>query len=240
MKDVILLPTYNEKENVKWIIPKIFEAVPEIFVMVIDDNSPDGTAQEVKGLMERYPRLSILERKNKTGLGAAYKDGIQKVILDPSVRSVITMDADGSHDPVYLLDFLKLINDDDCHMVIGSRYVADGGVENWEFWRKKLSSFGNLYTRLLTGIGVRDMTAGFTCTKREYLTKIDFERISAVGYAFLMEYKFYIAHTLSGKIKETPIIFKCRKEGESKISNHIIREGLKTPLRLFLRRIKKT
>ena len=238
MKDVILLPTYNEYENIQWIIPKIFDTVPDVYIMVIDDNSPDGTAKVVKELMLKYKRLSILERKCKTGLGNAYKDGIQRILKDPDVYSVITMDADGSHDPKYLIDFLELIRKKKYDMVIGSRYIKDGGIEDWEFWRKKLSSLGNLYARFWTGLRVRDITAGFTCVKRDFLDKIDFSEISSGGYAFIMEYKFYMFHKLSANIKEVPIIFKSRREGESKINNFIIREGLKIPISLFFYRVK--
>jgi len=235
MKDIILLPTYNERENVKIIIPEIFELIPEIFILVVDDNSPDGTAGVVKELMGKYPDLSILERKDKTGLGNAYKEAMKKVIGDKEARSVITMDADGSHSPQYLREFLDNIEKYD--LIIGSRYVAGGGIENWELWRKNLSRFGNLYAKILTGLPINDFTAGFMCIRREFLTKLDFSRIGASGYSFLIELKFYLINKLGAKVKEVPIIFKSRREGESKISNQIIREGMKTPWRLFLKRI---
>ncbi len=170
-------------------------------------------------------------------MGEAYKDAMQRVIEDKNVRSVITMDADGSHSPQYLKEFLNNISQYD--LVIGSRYVKDGGVENWEFWRRNLSRFGNLYAKTLTGLPINDFTAGFMCIRREFLEKLDFNRVGAAGYSFLIELKFYLINKLKAQVKEVPIIFKSRREGESKISNQIIREGMKTPWRLFFKRIWK-
>lgn len=236
-KDVILLPTYNERENVRLIIPEIFEILPGISIMVIDDNSPDGTAEVVRELMKSYPNLSILERSEKTGLGDAYIEGMKKVIKDRSIRSVITMDSDGSHQSGYLKDFIDNIKNYD--LVIGSRYIKGGGVENWEFWRKILSKFGNTYAKVLTGLQINDFTAGFMCIRREILEKFDFDNISSTGYSFLIELKFYLINKLKARAKEMPIIFKSRREGESKLSNKIIKEGIKTPLMLFVKRIWK-
>ncbi len=238
MKDVILIPTYNEKENVRELIPKIFALVPEAHITVIDDNSPDGTAAQVRRLMREYPALSIIERPKKEGLGAAYKDALGRVIRDPEVFSVTTMDADGSHDPSYVPLLLEGAREYD--LVIGSRYISGGGVENWEPWRMYLSRFGNLYSRFFTGLPVRDLTAGFVCIQKELLEKIDFTRFGSSGYAYQIEFKFHCIHSLGAKWKETPIIFKNRREGESKMSRHIIREGLKTPIRLFFERFART
>lgn len=237
MKDVILLPTYNEKENIKLIVPEIFKILPDIYILVIDDNSPDGTASEVKNLMSHFAHLSILERQAKTGLGNAYKEAMIKVMTDPEVRSIITMDADGSHHPKYLVDFLANISNYD--LIIGSRYVKGGGVQNWEFWRKKLSSFGNLYAKILTGLKIHDFTAGFMCIKKEYLAQVDFDKLGSAGYSFLIELKFYLIHYLHARAYEVPIIFMSRREGESKISNQIIGEGMRTPWRLFWKRLWK-
>jgi len=237
MKDVLLLPTYNEKENVKMIIPEIFAQVPEVEILVIDDSSPDGTAQAVEELMAIYPRLRILKRAEKTGLGNAYKEAMQLAMKDTDVRSVITMDADGSHQPKYLVDFLASINNYD--LVIGSRYIRGGGVENWEFWRRCLSRFGNIYSKFFTGLAINDFTAGFMCIRTDLLRRLDFSRAGASGYSFLIELKFDLIHDLRARVKEVPIIFKVRREGESKLSNSIIGEGISTPLRIFLRRIWK-
>jgi dolichol-phosphate mannosyltransferase len=231
---VILMPTYNERENITQLVPEIFAAHPDIRILVIDDNSPDGTGSAVVELARIYPNLSLLAREKKEGLGAAYKAGILHAYSFPAIQKVITMDADGSHAAEYLADLLSASTE---HMlVIGSRYVKGGAIENWEPWRYALSRYGNLYSRTITGLPIRDLTAGFMCIDVDVLKKIDFANVHASGYAFLMELKFFIVHTLRGSVAEVPIIFKSRREGESKISRHIVREGLKTPWRLLGRR----
>jgi len=234
-KIIVILPTYNEKNNISPIIREITSVLPEANILVVDDNSPDGTSEVVKKLIPQYFNLSLLERPLKTGLGDAYKDAIRRIIADKEVEIIITMDADGSHQPKYLKDFMKHIKDYD--LVIGSRYIKEGGVENWEFLRKMLSKFGNLYAKILTGLKINDLTAGFMCIRRDLLEKINFNEISSNGYAYLMELKFYCIHKLGARVKETPIIFKERMGGESKISNQIIIEGIKAPLRIFLKRL---
>ena len=203
--------------------------------MVIDDDSPDGTAGLVKSLMPQFPNLKILERQSKTGLGDAYKDAMSRVLADDEVRAIITMDADGSHDPEYLPIFLEKISQYD--IVIGSRYVKGGGTESWEPWRRNLSRFGNLYARTLTGLPLNDLTAGFMCLRREFLKKLDLSKISSTGYSFLIELKYYLVVAHRAKFFEVPIIFRSRFGGESKISNQIIGEGVKTPLKFFWRRL---
>lgn len=235
MTDIILIPTYNEKENIKLIVAEIFNFFPEVRILVIDDNSPDGTAIEVKFLMEKYPNLSLLKRQSKTGLGDAYKDAISRVVEDKGIRSIITMDADGSHSAEYLKDFFVKIQDYD--LIIGSRYVKGGGIENWERWRKELSKFGNLYAKLWTGLKINDFTSGFMCIRREFLKNLDLNKIGSSGYSFLIELKFYLIHEFKARAYELPIIFKNRREGESKISRQIIGEGIKTPLKLFIKRL---
>lgn len=237
MKDLILLPTYNERENVEIIIKEIFTILPDIYILVIDDNSPDQTAEVVKTMMLQYKNLNILERKVKNGLGAAYKDAIIQSITDTDIRAIITMDADGSHSPEYLPVLLSMIQE--CDLVIGSRYVHGGGVLDWEFFRKKLSQFGNLYAKFWTGLRINDLTAGFICARRELLEKINFDNISSSGYAYQIEFKFMCIHTLMARVQEVPIIFHSRRQGESKISNQIISEGIILPLKLFLKRIWK-
>ncbi|MEK7125592.1 MAG: polyprenol monophosphomannose synthase [Patescibacteria group bacterium] len=237
MKDVILLPTYNERENIKIIIPEVLRLWPRIFILVIDDNSPDGTAQSARSLMNEYPQVSLLQRQNKTGLGAAYIEAMQQVIQDKEVRFIITMDADGSHAPRYLKDFLAYGSEYD--LIIGSRYVRGGGVAHWEAWRKLLSRFGNIYARLLAGLPVRDCTSGFMCIKRDILARARLHDISSVGYSFLIELKFQLINILGARVKEVPIVFQSRQEGESKISNQIISEGMKAPWRLLKKRIWK-
>lgn len=234
MKNIILMPTYNEKKNVEIVIPQIFTLLPAIYILVIDDNSPDGTSGAVKSLMSKYPNLSILERSQKTGLGNAYKDAIKKVLLDREVGLVITMDADGSHCPEYLPTMLKEAANHD--LIIGSRYIENGGIENWELWRKLLSRGGNLYSRILTGMKISDSTSGFMCIGKKLLEKVDFDEIDCTGYAFLLEFKFYCINKLEAKFKEIPIIFRERGRGESKISNKIIIEGVVAPWKIFAKR----
>lgn len=235
MKDVIILPTYNERENIALIIPRIFEIAPEVHVAVVDDNSPDGTAEVVMSMVRLYPNLSLISRERKEGLGAAYADAILRLRGDPSTRALILMDADGSHDPSYLP---KLRGELAVHdMVIGSRYISGGGVDEWELWRRLLSRFGNQYARILTGMPVNDITAGFIGMSRPLLEKIDFTRGGSVGYAFLMELKHAAIITHGARYKEIPIAFAARREGESKLSHHIIREGIMAPLRIFWKRI---
>lgn len=230
MKNVILLPTYNEAKNIEITINGIFKLYPEIYILVIDDNSPDKTGLIVKDLMGKYKNLSILERREKNGLGEAYKEGIKKVIKDKEARAVITMDADGSHSPEYIKNFLEEIKNYD--LIIGSRYVKGGGVENWERWREKLSRFGNIYADLIIGIAIKDLTAGFVCVRRELLEKIDFDKIDSSGYAYQIEFKYYCSNGLNARIKEIPIIFKSRRDGESKISKKIIFEGIIAPWKM--------
>lgn len=237
MRDVVLLPTYNEKENIRDIISDIFSAVPEINILVIDDNSPDGTQDVVKEIMQKDERVKLLAREKKEGLGVAYRHAMKEMLKDKTVASVITMDADGSHDPKYLKTMLAA--PERCDLIIGSRYVPRGGVENWELWRKALSYFGNMYARVFIGIRVRDLTAGFMRIKRPLLGRIDFDTLGAAGYAFLMQLKTDAVRHQKACVAEFPIIFKERRGGESKISNQIIAEGLKTPLKIFWKRIWK-
>lgn len=231
MNSVILIPTYNERENIAYIVPEIFSLLPNIRILVIDDNSPDGTGDHVRTLKRTYPNLRLLSRPAKQGLGKAYREGIALVCADPTVDRIITMDADGSHAVEYLVQILKASETHD--LVIGSRYVKGGGTEHWEKWRVALSRWGNVYARFITGLSIHDMTAGYMCFNADIMRQIDFTLLHASGYAFIMEMKFHAAHVLGCSHYEVPIIFRARREGESKISHHIIREGLITPLRLL-------
>lgn len=233
-KTVILTPTYNERENIEFLVPKLFQLYPAIYILVIDDNSPDGTGDAVKVLMQTYSNLTLLSRPSKQGLGAAYKAGIVQVLKDPEVEAVITMDADGSHDPEYVEALMAKGHTHD--LVVGSRYTKGGGIENWERWRYLLSTFGNLYARTVTQLPLKDMTAGFMYLRASTLRKVAFNDMHASGYAFLMELKWWMTKKLHGSSVEVPIIFKSRREGESKISRHIIMEGLLTPWRILLKR----
>ncbi|MDZ7587443.1 MAG: glycosyltransferase, partial [Patescibacteria group bacterium] len=205
MKDIILLPTYNEKATIAQLIDEIFYFVPSAYIVVVDDNSPDGTAGVVRELMLQRPQLSLINRAKKEGLGAAYKYALSHLALDSNIRSITTMDADGSHQPKYLPEFLKQIEKYD--LIVGSRYIRGGGVEGWERWRLLLSQGGNIYSRLLTGLPIRDQTAGFVCFRHQLIKKMDFLKISSAGYAYQIEFKFYCLSTLQASYLEVPIIF---------------------------------
>jgi dolichol-phosphate mannosyltransferase len=234
MKDVIILPTYNERENVGTFIPKIFSTVPNIWVTVMDDNSPDGTADLVRGMMKKYPRLNLISKEKKEGLGKAYIYAFRKVLQDKEVRSIAMMDADFSHDPKYLLDMRKASKTYD--VVVGSRYVPGGQTIGWELWRRLLSYWGNVYSRVILRVPIHDLTGGFYFINAETLRKIDFDLMDSSGYAFQIEFK-YLLYKTGASFKEVPIIFTNRKGGESKISNHIIREGVLAPWKMLSRRI---
>jgi dolichol-phosphate mannosyltransferase len=236
-KTVILMPTYNERENVGYIIPKIFATYPDLHITVIDDNSPDQTGKAVHEMIKKYPNLSLLSREKKEGLGAAYKHGIRHVLALGGFDRVITMDADGTHDPKHLKEMLA--QSEKHELVMGSRYVKGGSVGKWVLWRRILSRGGNFYARTLTGLPVQDMTAGFLCFQKALLDRMDLDHVAASGYAFLIDLKFHAIHDAEASVKEISIQLKPRREGESKISSHIVREGLRTPFKLFLRRFSK-
>ncbi len=233
MKDIIIIPTYNEKQNILQLVPEIFKTLPQIFILVVDDNSPDGTAIAVKDLQRKFPNLDLLLRPRKEGLGKAYIHAFLEVFQQNDVRSITTMDADFSHNPSYLPQMLKLI--DNYNVIIGSRYVKGGGIEGWEFWRKILSRFGNFYFRFITRLPIFDCSGGFNTYRIDTLRKINLEEIISSGYVFLVELKYYLWKK-GCKFKETPIVFKSRREGESKINMNIILEGVFTPLKLILKK----
>jgi dolichol-phosphate mannosyltransferase len=230
MKDVIIIPTYNEKENIGNLIDLIYKTVPEVYVVVADDSSPDGTGAVVENLKYIYPKVSLITRDKKDGLGRAYVNAFKKVLKEDSVRNIVMMDADFSHDPVYLLEMLKKSRN--FSVVIGSRYVDGGKTVGWELWRRILSSFGNLYCRSITGLPIRDCTGGFNVISAKLLRKIDFAKLDMSGYAFIMQLK-YLLHKNGATFYEVPIIFKNRRSGETKISGHIISEGLLAPVKML-------
>jgi dolichol-phosphate mannosyltransferase len=234
MNAIILLPTYNECENVAHIIPMIFNILPAIRVMVVDDNSPDGTAEVVKLMQPRFPNLLLYQRAKKEGLGRAYTDAFRKVLAEfPNVDVVCTMDADLSHDHAALPDMLKKIETHD--VVIGSRYVAGGRLEGWEFHRRMLSRCGNAYVRAVTHLPTHDCTSGFSCIRVSALKRLDFSLLNPSGYAFLIALKYALWKS-GARIAEYPITFRSRLSGESKISMRIIEEGIMLPWRLITRK----
>lgn len=230
MKDFIVIPTYNEKENVGLLINDIFSLLPQVNVLVVDDSSPDGTAIAVEDLMSKYANLSILKRPVKNGLGRAYIDGFKKLLARDDIENVITMDSDFSHSPRYLPGMLEEAKNYD--LVIGSRYIRGGGITNWEFWRRLLSKGGNFYVRMLLGRKINDWSSGFNCIRMSALKKIDLNEIKFYGYAFLSCLKYFLMKA-GARVKEIPIIFEERRGGKSKMSGNIIREGLIAPWKLL-------
>jgi len=225
VNDLIIIPTYNEKENLGPLLEAIYEIRPDIHVLVVDDNSPDGTGQLVAEWAEapQYEgRLFLLRRAGKLGLGTAYIAGFRWA-LARSYRRILEMDADFSHNPRYLPDLLAAAEEAD--LVLGSRYVPGGGVKNWGFWRRFLSRGGSLYARVLLGLPYQDLTGGFKCFRREVLETLDLGAVRSNGYSFQIELT-YRAHCKGFKIKEVPIVFEDREVGKSKMSKHIFLEAV--------------
>lgn len=222
---IVIIPTYNEIENIESIIRTVFSLQKPFHVLIIDDNSPDHTAQKVIALQEEYPgRLFLEQRSKKSGLGTAYVHGF-KWALEREYEYIFEMDADFSHNPH---DLEKLY--DSCRfgiydVAIGSRYVTGVNVVNWPLSRVLLSYFASVYVRLITGMEIRDTTAGFVCYKKNVLKSINLDKIKFIGYAFQIEMK-YRAYAKKFKIVEVPIIFTDRTKGQSKMSNSIIKEAI--------------
>lgn len=225
MEKLVIIPTYKEKENVEKIIQAIFGLNQGFHVLIIDDNSPDGTADIVKLLIPKYEgRLFLEERAGKLGLGTAYIMGF-KWGLKRGYQYLIEMDADFSHDPNDLERLYDACKNGGADLAIGSRYVSGGKLENWPFSRRLISKCGALYTRLITWMPIQDPTAGFVCYSNKVLSAMNLDLIRFVGYAFQIEMKF-VAWKLGFKIKEVPITFKDRLFGASKMTKGIIQEGI--------------
>jgi dolichol-phosphate mannosyltransferase len=218
----IVVPTYNEKENIERLISSLLEAGPEISVLVVDDNSPDGTAACVEAIASKNPRVRLLKRPGKMGLGSAYIEGFRDA-LDHGAQFLIQMDADFSHDPRYIPEFLKAIESSD--LVVGSRYSEGVNVVNWPIQRLLLSYFANLYTQVITGLPVHDATSGFKCFRREVLEAVDLDQIISDGYCFQIEMTFRTWRK-GFRVTEIPIVFVERRTGISKMSKHIIWEAI--------------
>lgn len=251
MEKIVIIPTYNEKENIANILAAVFSlnkpGYEGFHVLVIDDNSPDGTAGIVKELRSNYPgRLFLEERRGKLGLGTAYIHGF-KWALAKEYNFIFQIDADFSHNPADLLRLYNACRNEGADVAIGSRYVKGGGVKNWPHNRIILSKGASLYTRIITWMPVKDPTAGFICYRREVLESINLDQIHFVGYAFQIEMKF-AAWKLGFKIKEVPIIFQDRTSGISKMNKSIVKEGILGVLKLrwqsifknYRRRVKNT
>ena len=236
---LVITPTYNEKENIERIIRKVFSLEKEFDMLIIEDNSPDGTADIVKRLIQEFPnRLFIKERKGKLGLGTAYLDGFRWG-LEHGYEYMIEMDADFSHNPDDLPRLYEACATGKGDVVVGSRYV-DGkiSVVNWPMGRLMMSYFASVYVRLITGMKVMDSTAGFVCYSRRVLEKMKFDKVKFVGYAFQIEMKYTVTR-LGFKIYEVPIIFTDRVLGTSKMSMKIFKEAFFGVFNLRLRNWKK-
>jgi dolichol-phosphate mannosyltransferase len=232
-KNLVIIPTYNEKENIEKMIRKVFSLKTPFHILIVEDNSPDGTAAIVKSLQIEFPgRLHILERKGKLGLGTAYIAGF-KWALANDYEVVCEMDCDFSHNP-YDLERLYQAVAGGADLAIGSRYISGINVVNWPLGRVLMSYFASVYVRIITGMKIMDTTAGFKCYRREVLETIDFERIKLIGYGFQIEMKF--TTWKSGfKIVEVPIVFTDRKEGTSKMSGGIFNEALWGVMKMKMR-----
>ena len=228
---VVIIPTYNEKENAENIIRAVLGLPKAFHVLIIDDNSPDGTAAIVKGLMNEFPgRLHILERSGKLGLGTAYITGF-KWALEQGYEYIFEMDADFSHNPNDVLKLHKACAEEGADVAIGSRYISGVNVVNWPMGRVLMSYFASKYVRIVTGMKVADTTAGFKCYRREVLETIELDKIKFKGYAFQIEMK-YTAYKCGFTIKEVPIIFVNRVLGSSKMSGGIFGEAVLGVIRL--------
>ena len=234
---LVIIPTYNEKENIEDIIRAIFSLQKSFHILIIDDNSPDNTARIVERLQEEFSELFLINRKNKSGLGTAYIEGF-RYALEKGYEFIFEMDADFSHPPADLLKLQSACDDDGYDMAIGSRYISGVNVVNWPMGRVLMSYFASYYVRVITGLPIKDSTAGFKCYTAKVLKTIDLGSIKFIGYAFQIEMKF-TAWKYGFKIKEVPIIFTNRTKGTSKMSTGIFREAVLGVLQLKINSLFK-
>jgi len=221
-KNLVIIPTYNEKENIEKMIRKVFSLQPSFDLLIIDDGSPDGTAQIVKGMQQKYTALHLLERSGKQGLGTAYIVGF-KWALKNNYDFIFEMDCDFSHDPNDLPRLLSACQGE-ADVAVGSRYCKGGKVKNWPLGRILMSYFASVYVRIVLWINIKDTTAGFKCYRRKVLETIELDQVRFMGYAFQIEMK-YRALKKGFKVVEVPITFVDRIEGTSKMSTHIFKEA---------------
>jgi dolichol-phosphate mannosyltransferase len=230
---MLIIPTYNECDNIATLVGRIRKAAGDEPILFVDDNSPDGTADEIRRMQATDSNIHLLARPGKGGYGSACRDGMKKILTENLADYVIQSDADLSHPPELLPRMIELLKTSD--VVIGSRYVMGGGAENWDIRRRTLSFGANLYARTFTGVPVHDMTAGFVGYRVAVLRKIDLDSIRSEGYAFLMEMKFNL-HRKGTSFREFPIIFHEREAGKSKFNRKILYEGMRFPLRALKKR----
>jgi len=222
MKSIVIIPTYNEIHNVQKLIPVLLESYPELDILIVDDNSPDRTADQVERMSQSNSRIKLIKRTGKMGLGTAYVAGF-KFMLANGYDCAIQMDADFSHDPKEIAIFLEEIKMND--LIIGSRYIYGVRVINWPIRRLLLSYFANLYTRIITGMPVKDGTGGFKCFRKQVLESINLDAIHSNGYSFQIEMNFK-SWKKGFRLKEIPITFVDRVHGTSKMSKKIVREAV--------------
>lgn len=222
MKTLVIIPTYNERDNIEKIITKTLEQDERIEILVVDDGSPDGTGDIVKSIQGNNPKIHLLERKKKMGLGSAYVAGFKYAIKN-NFDFIIEMDADFSHNPKEIPNMLREIKNKD--LIIGSRYIVGINVVNWSLKRLLLSYFASIYVRVITGMTIKDPTGGFKCFRREVLENIDLDKIISDGYSFQVEMNFR-TWVKNYRIKEIPIVFTDRQNGTSKMSKKIVKEAI--------------
>jgi dolichol-phosphate mannosyltransferase len=232
-KSLVIVPTYNELENLPRLIPVVLSQDENIHILIVDDGSPDGTGKLVEDEMKKNDRIHLIKRAKKMGLGTAYIAGF-KYALKNNYDYIFEMDADFSHDPNELKNFLKAIQEND--LVLGSRYINGVRVLNWPMARLLLSFFASVYTRIITGMPIKDATGGFKCFRRNVLEAIDLDKVKSNGYTFQIEMSFK-AYVKGFKIKEIPIIFIDRVKGKSKMSKKIVREAITMVWKLRLQKM---
>ena len=232
-KTIVIIPTFNEKDNIPSLIEQIFNLLPKIRILIVDDNSPDKTSEEVEKLQKKYPNLTLLRRLGREGLGRAYVDGCKKRLQNPEYKFIVMMDGDHSHNPKYLPEMLKLAETYD--LVIGSRYTKGGEItKGWELWRRILSAGGNWYLRILFRSSIYDWTTGYNMISTDILRKVNLDNLNPKGYAFISSLKYYLLKS-GGKAIELPIFFEDRNHGQSKMSTNIIAEGIIAPWKIILK-----
>ena len=231
---MLIVPTYNEEDNIATLVARVRQAAGYEPIFFVDDNSPDGTADRIRTVQQHDPHVHLMLRAGKGGYGSACRDAMKKILRENLSDHIIQFDADLSHPPELLPRMLEMLQK--YPVVIGSRYVAGGGSQNWDLRRRMLSYGANLYARTLTGVPVHDMTAGFVGYQANALRGIDLDKIRSEGYAFLMEMKFNL-YRQGARFGEFPIVFKEREAGKSKFSRKIMIEGLKFPLKTVIKRL---
>jgi dolichol-phosphate mannosyltransferase len=229
---VVVVPTFNERDNIPKLVETLIGLYPDIHILVVDDHSPDGTAQAVRQAQRRHANLMLLERMQNPGFAASYRDGFRQALAEPWCRAVITMDADFSHDPAEIRHLLEKLADHD--VVLGSRYTAGGSVKSWNLRRRALSRAANFYVHAVLGLPVHDATSGFLCMRREALERVPVQTTVSEGYAFLVELKYLLGRSGS-RLAEHPIVFDERREGQSKMSMGKVWESIWMPWRVRLR-----